>query len=219
MTRRAKQESGFTLIEVLIGITLLAMLGTLIASGTRLGGRAWTSAERQTSDGDAVLLVQALLRRTIVHAVPAFVSDDPQVRTIDFAGEPNGLSLVAPQPGMQNNGPWVRQQFYVGQRGVSRTLFVSLVPTARNVAGGQIPLLDHISQIRFSYYGSQPPSETPAWQDSWTNRNSLPDLIRIVVTRDNPKLPIWPELIVGTRATANAACIYQALANDCQRTR
>ncbi len=219
MMRRATRESGFTLIEVLIGITLLAMLGALIASGTRLGGRAWTTAERQTTDGDTVPLVQALLRRTIVHAVPAFVSDDPRNRTIDFTGEPNGLSLVAPRPGTQDDGPWVRQRFYVGQQGTSRTLFVSLTPVAPPVPGGPIPLLGHISQMEFSYFGSQSPGGPPAWQNSWTNRTRLPDLIRIVIARDDPKLPIWPELIVGTRITANAACIYKSLASDCQRTR
>jgi general secretion pathway protein J len=219
MMRRATRESGFTLIEVLIGITLLAMLGALIASGTRLGGRAWATAERQTTDGDTVPLVQALLRRTIVHAVPAFVSDDPRDRTIDFTGEPTGLSLVAPRPGTQDNGPWVRQRFYVGQQGTSRTLFVSLTPAAPRVPGGPIPLLGHISQMEFSYFGPQTPGGAPAWQNSWTNRTRLPDLIRIVIARDDPKLPIWPELIVGTRITANAGCIYKSLASDCQRTR
>ena len=76
MTPRADSEAGFTLIEVLIGVTLLAMLATLIATGTRLSGRAWNFAERQTTEIHDMDAVQGLLRRTIVRARPSFAAPD-----------------------------------------------------------------------------------------------------------------------------------------------
>jgi general secretion pathway protein J len=225
MTRRANPQAGFTLIEVLIGITLLAMLGTLIASGTRLGGRAWNSAERQTADSDDMVLLQSLFRRTIVRARPAFVSADPRDMTVAFAGEPDTLSLVAPQPGTQYGGPWVQERFYVARHGASRALFVDLrvnatsAPDNRTVGENQAVLLDHVSKIEFAYFGPSGPGAPPAWQETWTNRSRLPDLVRVAIVRDSPGLPPWPELIVGTRVTANAGCIYDAFGTDCRRVR
>ena len=68
--RNTDPEAGFTLIEMLIGITLMAMLGALIASGTRLGARSWDKAERQSGGSDDVTLVQCFLVQGQVHCVP-----------------------------------------------------------------------------------------------------------------------------------------------------
>jgi general secretion pathway protein J len=219
--RRRSSQAGFTLIEVLISITVLAMLGTLIASGTRLGGRAWNSAERQTNGTDDVVLVQDFFRRTITRTLPIFATDDPRDSTVQFAGTSDTLELMAPQPGTQYRGPAVQERFYVGQAGGSRALFVGLRLDASPPSTAQkaVVVLDHVSQVRFGYFGSAGPGMPPAWQDSWSNLGRLPDLIRIDIVRDDPKLPLWPELIVGTRVTGNAGCIYNDAGTGCQRTR
>ena len=219
--RHRDSQAGFTLVEVLISITVLAMLGTLIATGTRLGGRAWSSAERQTNGSDEVVLVQDFFRRNIIRALPIFASNDPRDLTIHFIGAPDTLELMAPQPGTQYRGPAVQERFYVARASGSRALFVNLrfdtlLPSAAQNAA---VVLEHVSQVRFAYFGSAGTGMPPSWQDSWSNRGRLPDLIRIDIVRDDPKLPIWPELIVGTRVTGNAGCIYNGFGTGCQRTR
>src|SRR6202040_2760020 len=77
VTRREAAEAGFTLIEVLVGVALLAMLATLIGTGPRMSGRAWNSAERQTTEIHDMDAVEGLLRRTIVRARPSFAATDP----------------------------------------------------------------------------------------------------------------------------------------------
>jgi general secretion pathway protein J len=218
MRRHADAEAGFTLIEVLIGITLLAMLGTVIASGVRLGGRAWNDAERQTANSDDMVLVQNLFRRTIVRARPAFISDDPRDLTVSFTGEAGTLSLIAPQPGTPFGGPWVNERFYVAPNGASRALFVALQRDGAPAAASGIVLLDHVATVRFAYFGSSEPGEPASWQESWTNRARLPDLVRVAVVRDTPRLSAWPELVVATRVTANAGCVFSALSSGCRRT-
>ena len=216
MARRSRAEAGFTLVEVLIGITLLAMLGTLIASGMRLGGRAWSDAERQTDNSDEMVLLQSFIRRTIVRARPAYASPDPGDNSIAFAGDADSLSLVVPQPGTAYGGPWVPERFYVAADGASRALFVDLQGDAAATVK-PIVLLDNVAAVRFAYFGAAGPGRPPAWQDHWTGRDRLPDLVRVAIIRDNAKLRAWPELVVATRVTANAACIYDAYSNGCRR--
>jgi len=224
VTRCADNESGFTLIEVLIGVTLLAMLATLIATGTRLSGRAWNSAERQTTEIQDLDAVQGLLRRTILRARPSFATADPADMTIAFGGEPETLPLVAPQRGTQDNGPWARQRFYLGRSGASRALFIGWRSDAPPAAGQsetatEIMLLDHVAALRFGYFGPTGPGEAAVWLDRWTDRDRLPELVRVTIERDGAGLRPWPELVVATRITANGGCIFEALTSACQRVR
>ena len=212
-----RNQAGFTLVEVLIGITLLAMLGTLIANGLRLGGRAWNDAERQTASGDETAMLRNLLRRTIARTRPEFASADPRDTAIAFGGEADTLSLMAPRPGTQFDGPWVRERFEVARDGASLALFVSLPRDAVNQAEIRVMLLDHVLNVRFAYFGSAGPGQSRGWQDSWLGRSRLPDLVRVAIVRDDPKLRTWPELVVATRATANAGCIHDAYAGGCRR--
>jgi general secretion pathway protein J len=217
MDARAHSQSGFTLIEVLIGITLLAMLGTLIANGVRLGGRAWTDAERQTANRDEMVQLQNFFRRTIVGARPAFASDNPRDLAVVFAGDATTLTVMAPQPGTQYGGLWVNQRFDVARQGTARALFVTLQRDPA-VAADRVLLLDHVLDVRFAYFGSSGSGETPSWHDDWMNRSRLPDLVRVAIVRDDPRLRAWPELVVGTRVTSSAGCIYSAMAIGCRRT-
>jgi general secretion pathway protein J len=216
MPRRARAEAGFTLIEVLIGIALLAMLGVLIADGIRLGGRAWNNAERQTGNSDEMVLLQSLFRRTILRAAPAFGSADPRDMTIAFAGDADTLTLTAPQPGTLFDGPWVRERFYLGPNGASRALFVAWQRDGAPPTG-PVLLLDHVRAIRFAYFGPGGAGGAPDWQDSWQNRSRLPDLVRVAIARDDARLRAWPELVVATRMTANAGCVFDLYRNTCQR--
>ena len=216
---RANPEAGFTLIEVLVGVTLLAMLATMIASGTRMGGRAWNSAERQTTEIDDMDAVQGLLRRTIARARPAFASADPADMRIDFAGGPDALSFVSTQPGTQDNGPWMRERLYVARSGQTRALFMSWQPRpAPSHTEAAAVLLDHVAAVRFAYFGSARPGDAPVWVDQWSGQDRLPQLVRVSIERDGAAFARWPELVVATRITANAGCVFDARTSTCGRT-
>jgi general secretion pathway protein J len=218
VTGRGSREAGFTLIELLIGVMLLAMLATLIASGTRLAGRAWNSAERQSTEIDDMDAVQGLLRRTIARARPSFAGTDPADMRVAFSGEPETLSLVSAQPGTQDNGPWMRERFFVGRSGGTRALFMSW-QSAGSAPAAEAKLLDRVAAVRFAYFGPPRPGEASAWLEQWTDRDRLPELVRVAVERDAGNLMAWPELVVATRITGNAGCVYDAENSTCRRTR
>ena len=66
--RRA--EAGFTLLELLVSMTLLALLAIAMFGSLRFGARAWDRSEAHGAGMEQVRLVQQLLRRDLEQAYP-----------------------------------------------------------------------------------------------------------------------------------------------------
>ncbi len=208
-----------TLIETLIAVTLLAMLGTVIATGTRIGGRAWGSAERQTAEIEDIDTVQALLRRMVARAQPAYASSDPSDRLVAFAGGPDAMTIVTPQPGGGDGGPWTIVRFHLARDGAGSALALSWrydAPAAGGQAERQIRLLEHVDALSFGYFGPGAGGSAAGWRESWTDADRLPDLVRIGVRRNPPFQP-WPDIVIATHVTANAGCVLNSTALSCSR--
>lgn len=89
----AEAESGFSLIEVLVTLTILA---GLMAALTPLASRmlhSWAMGARQANRSDEVATAIDQLRRDIGGAFPYVIegSDPPKLR---FSGSPQGFTLV-----------------------------------------------------------------------------------------------------------------------------
>lgn len=223
--RHARHDSGMTLIEVLISITLLAMLATMIASGARLSARTWAVAEALSVETDDMDTMRTLLRRSIAAARPSQPPGEARGSIILFAGETDRLTLIAPAPGGLIGGAWVQQTFFVAPDGSGHGLFLTWKADAPErpgvtAGGAPIPLLDRVIAARFQYFGPGPNNTAPTWQDRWTGRAILPDLVRVSIERDTTAGRPWPDLIARTRVTASAACVYDPRGGEgCQRAR
>ena len=156
---RRNHEAGFTLIEVLIGVTLLAMLAMLIASGTRIARACRNSAERQSAEIDDMDAVEALLRRTIARARPSFAGADPADVTVAFSGETDALDLVSAQPGTQDHGPWMRERLFVARSGSTRALFMSW-QSAGSTPVSEAKVLDRVAAVRLRLFRSAAPGRS-----------------------------------------------------------
>ena len=71
------------------------------------------------------------------------------------------LALVTAQPGTQDDGPWLRERFFLSRFGGTRALFMSWQPVGSAVSEAR--LLDHVSALRFAYCGPPRPDEAPAF--------------------------------------------------------
>lgn len=89
------RSGGFTLLELMIALTLFGVISVVLFSALRLGGRLW---ERVDEVGERVAAMHAaasLLRRTLGQAQPSFRTSELKVVPL-FAGEATRLDFVAP---------------------------------------------------------------------------------------------------------------------------
>jgi general secretion pathway protein J len=223
--RRHIHEQGFTLVELLVAVTLLSLLTTLVFGSMKYAARAWAETDHRAVAAADLSAVQDVFRHAITGAYPAFASADPTDHEIAFDGAGEWLVLVAPLPAAIALGVEAQQRFFVEGEGRSRALVMGWrldLPSsdeATPLPENRVRLLDHVRTLRFAYYGAPDQAQAPQWWARWSGYPRLPDLVRVHVERDDRALPEWPDLFVAPRTNVNAACVFDPAAGICRRIR
>jgi len=199
---------GFTLLETLAALALLALLLVGVYSGIRTASRSVRSGTAAVERLDAVRSAQQFLRNELAQAMTQQLGKNPDNdEAIFFRGEPGSMSFVAPLPGYLGKlGPQVQTLELVangkgGQR--LQVRFALLPPSGEPLKPGppQV-LLEDVREASFHYRGLDARGRVGAWRDDWRQGDQLPQLVRIDL-----KLPgagYWPQLTVPLRVDASA---------------
>ena len=198
MTPHARAD-GFTLVELLIATTLLALLSVILFGGLRFGARAWEAGGESIERTGEVEAVQELLRRTLVEAVlpePAGAVPEPSV-----AGTGGRVSFFAPLPHHLGTGGIGRYALALDERGQLLIAWEPRRPERRleaPLSASPSAVLQDVAALNLSYYGSLAPGETPSWHESWNSR-TLPLLIRVRIDFPEGDRRRWPDLVIAPR--------------------
>ena len=224
-----RHQRGFTLLEILVAMTLLGLLMAMLFGGIRLGTRAWEASDVRSADRARLEAVQGFIRRALTGAYPLVnTSKDDAKRNIAFTGGTEAVAFTALMPAHFGVGGFytitlavedgVDDKRLVFRRQLYRSGDEDAPPPParlgeaslrRSLAAGdeekEKVLLDGISKAEFSYFGITDKDETPSWRDEWQDQKFLPDLVRLSVTfADKDKKP-WPDLVVAPRISATTA--------------
>jgi general secretion pathway protein J len=213
-------DAGFTLLELLISLTLLAALSAVLFSGLRFGTRAWERSEGLAAESDEIGIAQNFLRRQLSDAYPLLTMADPTGAKIYFEGGSDSLQFLAPAPAALAAGGNGRFVLVARQHdGRNELRMMSRFELAREdtaSASRDATLLRGFEAVEFAYFGRDRPSDPPTWRDTWTERGSLPELIRIQVRFPAGDRREWPELVVAPRVIMDANCLYDPVIRRCR---
>lgn len=189
-------ERGFTLLELLVSMTLLALIGVAAASSVRFGIAVWDRGGALAADAVEDRLVQKVLIRQVADARAILLRDGSRAPPVLFSGDRDRLEIVASLPG-ELAPPGDRLIAIELGNGEPRALRLRWVPVGRqrpvmDASARQEVLLDDVRSLRFVYFGPDPQG-IRAWQPTWLGRSILPELVRITVERAGR--PPWPPLI------------------------
>jgi len=197
MNRRG--QSGFTLLELLVGLTLLGLTVAIAvtALNTSLLGADVTG--KRSARLNQIRTAQLVLRERLETARPVAWSDGTRaVAGFDgTAAVANFVAVLPPWPG--RGGPHLVRIAQDGNRLTMSTKVHAGEARSFDFSGAveRTVLLDGVRAVRFGYYGRRTPREPAKWHAAWRSQASLPSLVRLSVAFAGDTGTAWPELLIA----------------------
>lgn len=208
---------GFTLLEMLISVSLLALVITLAYGSLRVATQSSRSGERLIEQTEELRTTQGFLRRQFSQLMMTpfeRLEDSGEERR--FEGSAERVTFVAPMPGYLSRGGAHVQQLALVQGSKGMQLEFRFAQLNGYEADEGIPeqqrpvvLVDGIRVGRFLFRQLQPDGSLADWSEQWDEEYLLPLMIRLELEFERGDQRSWPEFEVASRlATSNATLTF-----------
>lgn len=210
MPARQPVQRGFTLIELMLAIVLLALLLAGTFGAVRTAVRASQSGEQAIDRINRVRVAQEFMRRQLSRIMPlSYDSDANTGERFLFEGDATSMRFVAPMPGYLSRGGAYVQSLRLVRAGrgmeleFSNAMLNGFDPEFADPDAEPVVLLNQINSGRFEYRTMDEQGELTDWSDRWDDPGVTPVMVRISIDMaddariDFPDMEIAPMLDVA----------------------
>ncbi len=172
-------EKGFTLLELLLGITILSLIAVIVGGTFRLGIRAWQRGESDVNYSQRQRILVERLSQQIRSAYPYTIKIEDK-RVVAFQGMPDSLWFITSSTSPSEAGlKWVsyftRDGSLIVNEGVipDKKILDKVIPNEGKVLDSEV------SDLHFEYLS---PHEKE-WEESWDLTGRLPEAVKIKINQ------------------------------------
>lgn len=200
---RGEKQRGFTLMELLVAMTLLGILMAALFGGLRLGTRVWEASDRTLDQSSQAEVIREFLRTRLEQTLPVTGSASDDREETLFRGDRTALRFVSSMPISFGNQPFLlelllRHRNTSGPIGdlVLRWRALDGAPDGGELDTGERVLIEDVAEIAFGYFGGRE-QRAMAWSSHWREQETLPALIRIELRFPADDQRRWSPLVVS----------------------
>jgi general secretion pathway protein J len=208
-----RRSSGFTLLEVMLAIVLLAVLLAGVWGAVRTAVHAMHSGETQIDRTNRLRVAEEFMRRQVSRILPlSYGSDESTNTNYVFEGDANYMRFVAPMPGyLSKGGPYVQTLRLVGSRNGKQLVFTDYMLNGFDLENEKpsdtepAVLLDQIQDGKFEYRTLDDNGDLTDWLDQWDDPTVTPVMVRVLITMRPEALVTFPDLEIPLMLDVGAA--------------
>lgn len=196
-------SNGFTIVELLVAITLVGVIMTLVFSSIWTARRSWDAVVGKIDNTDSMRLVQGFLRRSLAQSRTVFIQHEDGQRVV-FQGDSTWLQFVAPAPVQQQDkaGLYLYTLRFVASDAGKEQLQLAyqnytadIVALENNETEEAIVLIGDVKEAEITYFGREAEDGIVRWQTYWDRKGDLPELVRVRITIGDEG-DEWPEMVI-----------------------
>ena len=203
---------GFTLVELLVALTIMAIVMGLLMNSIRFSTKTADAVESKISTIESFHQSQRALKRQLQLATPVLNTDSEAPNVLDFTAKSTQLDFVAPVPGASIGAGLFRVTLRIEDDarvgGHGGRLIMSYRPyvdafahAANKMDSNEVVLLDNFSYARFSFFDAQRLNNNH-WSNTWQLGERMPDLVRLRVDLGSEAEREVFDLVVAFKATS-----------------
>ncbi len=193
--RNYSRTQGFTLLELLVGITLFALISAAVYGVLNTAGKLWERGDQQAVANTQIRFALDYMRRQMSRTLPVATPVDGSWK-VWFEGESHRVRFLVKGPR------------HVGLHGFYETVIFhnrEVIPPRIDLEMRRIDkktaqsvfrktLLEDIPEVSFEYFGVYDGEDKMIWASQWQEHQSLPRLVRVQLNSNITGE--WPELTV-----------------------
>jgi type II secretion system protein J len=175
---------GFTLLEMLLAISIFAVIAVLVGAAMRLGYRSAESGDKKIESVERLRRSISIMEGQIQSSLP-LTFDDGGERREYFVGERKSLTVATNYSIWEGRKGYVVAQYAVrSEQSGKESLYAS--ETIIGTEGkNETVLLKDCELIEFAYFEKGLTKEDTKWVDQWSNTDTGPERIRVRVRSGN----------------------------------
>jgi len=197
--KRCKAIQGFTLIEVLIALTLLSIMVVLLFTSLTICAESWEKGDHKITDVNEISVVYNFFQRHLSAARPLWNDFSTEENVFSFQGKQQSLQFVSAFPASVGKAGPQLISIFLQNEDSEQVLKVVLTPFFPVAEGKEwrkeeVTLIRHVSDFKLSYFGSEDGVSEAIWQNEWLEKQLQPRLVKINIQLENKIF--WPEMII-----------------------
>lgn len=205
---REHRAGGFTLVELLLAVTLLSILLALAYGGLHAATHATDRGQEILEESGRLRMAHQFVRKQLNQAIPlAFAQVDGGAGNKEdevFLGSADSIRFVGPMPGyLGSGGPQVQQLSIVqGENGLELVLEHALVQGFEESSLKErdpIPLIDRIADAKFGFLGRDDKGDLEPWTNEWNDSSKMPAAVSLDIEFEKGTYTPWPLLVAAVK--------------------